>query len=123
MTRPAVRERILRMEESGIIEGYHADIDTDALGRALHVMVNFKYDLDSTYGGKPNDALIPFLESTQEVIQFWEIYGELDFLIEAAFYTKERMHKFLDDLREFGFVRAHLIAMTVKRQCNPVDND
>ncbi|MDO5562417.1 MAG: Lrp/AsnC family transcriptional regulator [Synergistaceae bacterium] len=122
MTRPAVRERILRLEEAGIISGYHVDINTDAIGRTLHVMINFKFDLDNKFDGKPNDSLIPFLKTTPEVIRFWEIYGELDFLIEAAFYTKERMHDFLDGLRNFGFVRTHLIAMFVKRECGQIDN-
>lgn len=123
MTRPAVRERILRLEEAGIIAGYHAEIDTDALGRPLHIMIYFKFDLDKKFTEKakePNDVLIPFLESAMEVIQFWIIYGELDFLIEAAFYSKEGMDKFLSGLRNYGFVRTHLIAMTTRRECRPV---
>lgn len=113
MTRPAVRERIIRMEESGIIIGYKTEINTDALGRSLHVMISFKFNSDQKYANKPNDVLIPFLESTPDVLHFWEIYGELDFLIEAAFCSKERMHKFLDELRNYGFVRSHLIAMSM----------
>ena len=112
LTRPAVRERILRMEEAGVISGYSADIDTDALGRALHVMITFKFDPDRKYEKKPNDLLIPLLRGCGDVLRFWEIFGELDFLIEAAFSSKDTMHAFLDRLREYGFVRSHLIAMT-----------
>ncbi|MDO5114943.1 MAG: Lrp/AsnC family transcriptional regulator [Synergistaceae bacterium] len=119
MTRPAARERILRMEESGVIGGYSADIDTEALGRALHVMVSFKFNSDQRYERKPNDVLVPFLRASAEVIRFWEIYGELDFLIEAAFSSKERMQEFLDDLRSYGFVRSHLIASSVKCAVRP----
>lgn len=121
MTRPAVRERILRLEENGVIAGYRAEIDTDALGRALHVIISFKFDSDQKYDKKPNDVLIPFLRSAPGVIHFWEIYGELDFLIEAAFSSKERMHKFLDDLRVYGFVRSHLIAASIKGTVRPSD--
>lgn len=121
MTRPAVRERILRLEENGVIVGYRAEIETDALGRALHVMISFKFDSDQKYDKKPNDVLIPFLRSAPCVIHFWEIYGELDFLIEAAFSSKERMHKFLDDLRVYGFVRSHLIAASIKGMVRPSD--
>lgn len=113
MTRPAVRERILRMEENGVITGYRAEINTDAVGKSLHVMVSFKFNSDKRYAKKPNDVLIPFLKSTPDVIHFWEIYGELDFLIEAAFCSKDMMHKFLDELRNYGFVRSHLIAMSM----------
>ena len=105
---------ILRLEESGVITGYKAEIDTDALGRALHVMISFKFNSGQKYDKKPNDILIPILRSSSDVIHFWEIYGELDFLIEAAFSSKERMHRFLDNLRSYGFVRSHLIAMSMK---------
>lgn len=110
MTRPAVRERIQRMEEAGVISGYHAEIDIDALGKTIHVMVIFKFNSDLLYKEKPNDVLIQFLDQAQEVIQYWETYGDLDFLIEAAFYSKDELHMFLDDLRSYGFVRSHLIA-------------
>lgn len=116
MTRPAVRERILRMEEAGIISGYHAEINVDALGKSIHVMINFKFNSDTKYPEKPNDVLRPFLASTPEVVRYWEIYGDLDFLIEAAFTTKDSLHKFLDDLRNYGFVRSHLIATSVRGQ-------
>jgi Lrp/AsnC family leucine-responsive transcriptional regulator len=110
LTRPAVRERILRMEEAGIIAGYRVALDVDALGTAVHAMVAFKFDADRDYGGRPNDALIRFLDSRRAVVRYWELYGDLDFLVEAAFRTKEELHRFLDELRAYGFVRPHLIA-------------
>lgn len=111
MTRPAVRERVLRMEEAGLIAGYRAEIEPDVLGRTVHVMVHFKFHGDRAYAGRPNDVLIRFLNACPRVIRYWEIYGELDFLIEAAFASKEELHRFLDDLRAYGFVRSHLIAL------------
>jgi Lrp/AsnC family leucine-responsive transcriptional regulator len=110
LTRPAVRERILRMEEAGIISGYRVEFDVDALGTTVHAMVAFKFDGDRNYGGKPNDALIRFLDSRRTVVRYWELYGDLDFLIEAAFRSKDELHGFLDELRAYGFVRSHLIA-------------
>ena len=60
MTRPAVRERMLRMEESGVVTGYRAEIDTDALGRALHVMISFKFNSDQKYDKNPTTSSSPF---------------------------------------------------------------
>ena len=114
MTRPAVRERIFRMEEAGIITGYHVEINVDKIGKSVHVMISFKFDSDKKYPEKPNDVLMSLLNSTPEVIRYWEIYGDLDFLIEAAFTTKEDLHRFLDHLRDLGFVRSHLIATSVR---------
>ena len=62
MTRPAVRERILRLEESGVITGYRTEIAPSAAGRALHAMLVFKFSPDADFSGKkPDDVLIPLL--------------------------------------------------------------
>lgn len=110
LTRPAARERVLRMEERGVIARCGAELDAEAVGRALHVMITFKFNPDAQFSGTPNATLAPLLENSREVIRFWEIYGELDFLIEAAFRSKDEMRGFLESLRAYGFVRSHLIA-------------
>lgn len=110
MTRPAVRERVLRMEESGVIEGYHAEVGPAAVGRALHAMLVFKFFSDADFGAKgPNETLIPLLDSAPEVVRYWDTYGDLDFLIETASPTKEAMDALLARLRKYGFVRTHII--------------
>lgn len=72
------------MEEAGIILGYHAEIDVDKLGRSLHVMTSFKFDSDRKFPEKPNDMLMPLLNSAEEFVRYGEIYGDLDFLIEGG---------------------------------------
>lgn len=109
MTRPAVRERILRMEDAGIIDGYHASINGSAIGKVLHVMVSFKFNSDLEYHEKPNDILIPILNKSPDVKRYWDIYGDLDFLIEAEFYSKNDLDTFVEELRNLGFVRTHII--------------
>jgi len=118
MSLPAIRDRILRMEGSDIISGYHADINTNALGRTLHVMFTLKYNTELAGSKKMDDAINLFLKSTPEVIQFWSIYGELDFFIETAFNSKDRMNEFLNDLRKYGFVRSHMVEIYVKTPCS-----
>ena len=98
------------MEERGVIARCGAELEAEAVGRALHVMITFRFNPDAQFSGTPNATLAPLLENSREVIRFWEIYGELDFLIEAAFRSKEDMRGFLESLRAYGFVRSHLIA-------------
>ena len=40
MTSPAISERIRRMEDSGVIEGYHADINPIKLGKTITAFVS-----------------------------------------------------------------------------------
>ena len=42
MSAPAVRERVLRLEEAGIIRGYQAEVDPAALGYAVCAFVRVK---------------------------------------------------------------------------------
>ena len=39
LSAPAVAERLARLEQAGVIRGYHADIDPAALGRGLEITV------------------------------------------------------------------------------------
>ena len=42
LSSPAVAERIQRLEQLGVIRGYHADIDPRALGLALGAVVRIR---------------------------------------------------------------------------------
>ena len=42
LTAPAVGERLARLEDAGVIRGYHADVDPDALGYGLDVILRIR---------------------------------------------------------------------------------
>ena len=42
MSAPAVRERVLRLEESGVIRGYRLDLDAAALGYPITAYVRVR---------------------------------------------------------------------------------
>ena len=42
LTAPAVAERLARLEETGVIRGYHADVDPRALGLELSVVMRIR---------------------------------------------------------------------------------
>ena len=42
LTAPAVAERLARLEEAGVIRGYHADVDPRALGLELSVVLRIR---------------------------------------------------------------------------------
>ena len=121
MTRPAVRERVLRMEDSGVIMGYGAEIDPSAIGKAMHAMLSFKFNSDWQFQTQPNDTLIKLLSATPEVVCYWDTYGDLDFLIEVAFAAKEGLDEFLERLRRYGFVRTHLIVKSTRSCYNKTE--
>ena len=42
LTAPAVGERLARLEDAGVIRGYHADVDPIALGYGLDVILRIR---------------------------------------------------------------------------------
>ena len=123
MTRPAVRERVLRMEDSGVITGYRAEIDPSAIGKAMHAMLSFKFNSDWQFQSQPNDTLIRLLSATPEVVCYWDTYGDLDFLIEVACASKEDLDEFLEKIRRYGFVRTHLIVKSTRTSYNRTEEE
>ena len=59
-----VRDRILRMEEAGLIEGYHAIINPLVLGRGILCIVQLKVDQSFDF-----DVLIEQLLQIEEVVE------------------------------------------------------
>ena len=46
LTSPAVSERVKRLEESGVIEGYKAIVNPDALGRVIKAFIHIALPSD-----------------------------------------------------------------------------
>ena len=70
LTAPAVGERLARLEEAGVIRGYHADVDPRALG----------YDLGVILRIRPAARMIPkvaeLAERTPEVTECHRVTGD-----------------------------------------------
>ena len=53
---PAVAERLQRLEERGVIRGYHADVDPRALGYALTAILRIRPAPRAAAGGRRGRA-------------------------------------------------------------------
>src|SRR5262245_33896464 len=63
LTQPAVYERIRRLEQRGVIRGYHTILDPEALGRSVTAFISV-----GTSGAEaPSDATIAALPDVLEV--------------------------------------------------------
>ncbi len=69
--------RIKRLEDTGIIEGYHAKVNMSKLGYDLLVATNVKAKFAPNY----HDNIGNKLKQISGVISVYFIYGESDFII------------------------------------------
>jgi Lrp/AsnC family leucine-responsive transcriptional regulator len=69
MSQPAVTERVRRMEQEGVITGYHATIDTEALGYGISAFVRIaQRTLES--------PVLDIVRDMPEVVECHSITGE-----------------------------------------------
>lgn len=90
LSAPAVIERIRKLEDNGVITGYRASINPEALGHPLTVFI-----LAKVFHMKEQD-FIRTIKNLPEVIHCHNVTGEKAFLIKGVF----RSSKHLDDVLE-----------------------
>ena len=78
MSPGAVSERVTRLEESGVIRGYHADVDPAALGYEMQVVVGLQTDQ-----GPEVTETIKALLAVPEVTSVSVVTGTWDLLVVA----------------------------------------
>jgi Lrp/AsnC family transcriptional regulator, leucine-responsive regulatory protein len=77
MSPSAVTERVRRLEETGIITGYRAEVDPARIGLAILALVRLRYP---TGNYRPFHAL---LDSTPEIVEAHHVTGEDCFVLKV----------------------------------------
>ena len=107
LTSPAVAERVKKMEDTGILEGYVAKVSHSKLGYQLKAMITMK-----AFMGK----LKPFLEKVKtldEVVNCYRITGNENIIMEVVLRDQFHMEKFIDMLIQYGETRTNIILSDV----------
>ena len=106
LTQPAVAERVRRMEESGIITGYHAAINPEKMGRAVNVYIHITAH-DGHY-----ERIETFARQQPQITECYCIAGKVDILIRASFESVGDLSEMVDKLSAFGSVDSSIILGT-----------
>jgi Lrp/AsnC family leucine-responsive transcriptional regulator len=107
LTTPAVAERVKKMEDIGIIEGFNAKVSYTLTGYQLKAIITLK-----AFMGK----LKPFLEmvhSLDEVINCYRITGNENIIMEVVLKDQAHLERFIDELIRYGETRTHIILSDV----------
>lgn len=95
LSRPAVSERIKRMEEQGDILGYKVLTSTHVEERGP-----LKAHFEIKHGGFKCRPLVQFLLQYPEVKYCHGISGEVDLLVYLEFASMQRLHDILEEVDE-----------------------
>jgi Lrp/AsnC family transcriptional regulator, leucine-responsive regulatory protein len=103
---PAVAERVRRMEEDGLIKGYHAEIDPDAAGLPIRAFIRLQTSPERY------PRLIKTLEEIPEVLEANHVTGEDAFYLRVAAESMEALEQVIGRLSPFGSTSTAMILST-----------
>jgi Lrp/AsnC family transcriptional regulator, leucine-responsive regulatory protein len=103
LSSPAVTERVRRLEETGVIRGYHLEINPSALGLPVAAYVRIR----------PNPGQLPRIadlaRSIPEVVECHRVTGEDCFILKVYLPSLEQLDRILDTFLAHGTTTTSLI--------------
>jgi Lrp/AsnC family leucine-responsive transcriptional regulator len=95
MTGQATANRVLKLEEDGIIEGYTVSLNHAKTGNPVHVFMNI---FTQSFNHKP---FLSFVDTQQfYIVNNYKISGDGCYLLECRFPSNKELDLFLDQLNE-----------------------
>ena len=99
LSRPAVMERVRRLEEAGFIRGYHARLDRVKAGFPITAFISIRYPVSDHAGDEPR---IQALASNPNVLECHHVAGEDCYVLKVAAPSIESLEGVLRQIKEPG---------------------
>lgn len=107
---PAVSERIKKMEDFGIIEGYKAIVSPFDVGYQLKAIITLR-----AFMGKLKPFLIK-VKTFDEVINCYRITGDENIVMEVVLKNHKHLESFIDQLIIYGESKTQIVLSRVIKQ-------
>ena len=98
LSTPAVAERVHRLEEAGVISGYHATLDLAKLGLPIRVVVR----LTRPGGDLQVSRAVTAIKELSEISRCHRITGDESFVLEASVVSIRHLEALIDKLSVLG---------------------
>jgi Lrp/AsnC family leucine-responsive transcriptional regulator len=104
LTSPAVAERVRKMEEAGIILGYHARIDYTKVGLPVMAVVRL-----AEVGGVSCETVAMEVGQMKEVIECIRTTGDDSMVVKVVATSVEHLTRVLDRISRYGIPDTSII--------------
>lgn len=107
---PAVSERIKKMEDLGVIQGYTTLVSPFEIGYQLKAIITMR-----AFMGK----LKPFLEKVKtydEIVNCYRITGDENFVMEVVLKNQKHLEQFIDQIIVYGETKTQIVLSHVVKQ-------
>ena len=106
LTSPAVSERVKRLEESGIIEGYKAIVSPDALGRVIKAFIHISL---------PSNKYQDFIAEARKddrIVECHHITGDDCSVLKVIVKDMYELENVIDSIKKIGSTKTSVILST-----------
>ncbi|HEY4155197.1 MAG TPA: Lrp/AsnC family transcriptional regulator [Puia sp.] len=103
LSAPAVAERMQKLEESGIINGYHIDLDYERTGYALKAFISF-----TAHSGKLV-TFLKYIEKMDEVLECHRVTGNYCIFLKVVVKDSQQLEQLLSRFMEYGETTTSII--------------
>jgi Lrp/AsnC family transcriptional regulator, leucine-responsive regulatory protein len=110
LSTPGVIKRIRRMEDSGIIRGYHAEVDLGKIGLPVSTFIR----LTATRANEKR--FLEQLPSFPEISECHLMAGDISFVIRASVSSIAHLHELLTRVGQFGETDSAVILESPREQ-------
>lgn len=108
---PAVAERIRRMEEAGIITGYHAEVNIAKVGLPVVAIIRLE-----NIGGRTCANAVAEISVIPEVLECYRVIGSDSIVVKVAVTSVDHLARVLDQLSEHGIPSTSIVqSQSIKR--------
>ncbi len=106
LSTPAVSARIEKMEKEGIIIGYRAQVNPEALGYHIKALINLEVP--------PEDkkTFYPFVKACPNVVECNCVTGDYSMVLEVLFPGTVELDQFIGELQRFGRTKTLIVFST-----------
>ncbi len=117
LSSPAVAERIRRMEDAGIISGYHVELNRSKLGYPITAIIRM-----STSPGDQCSRFATFVQEIPEVLECYRVTGSDSLIMKVMASSVEHLESLIDRLSAHGQLTTSMVlsAPVTRRVVKPV---
>ena len=106
LSSPAVSARMAKLESSGAIMNYQAQVAAPMLGYMVKAFIN----LDMDPQRKPE--FYPYIVGCPHVVECNCVTGDYSMLMEVVFHTTSELDQFIGQLQHFGRTKTQIVFST-----------
>jgi Lrp/AsnC family transcriptional regulator, leucine-responsive regulatory protein len=104
LSAPAVAERVRRMEDAGIISGYHAEINRSKIGFPITAIIRL-----SDFPGERCAHFTALAQEIPEVLECYRVTGSDSLIIKVMASSVEHLESLIDRLSSHGQLTTSMV--------------